>query len=113
LGLAFIQISLEKRIRELARYYAELGIEPPSRVEGRSQEFEAQVHAVIDAGAPALSFIYRVPSLEILDECHKRTIRLMGGFSLIPVAADAVEVPVIAAGGIADGVSRGSTGIGR
>ena len=27
----------------------------------------------------------------------------MGGFSLIPMVADAVEVPVIAAGGIADG----------
>src|SRR5271163_4919202 len=43
----------EKKIRELARYYAELGIEPPSKVEVRSQDFEAQVHAVIDTGAPA------------------------------------------------------------
>jgi nitronate monooxygenase len=136
----------ENKIRELARYYAELGIEPPCKVEVRSQDFEAQVHAVIDAGAPVLSFIYGVPPVEIVDECHKRAIRtigtattleeavvlekagidlivasgfeggghrgsflrcpedsLMGVFSLIPEVADAVDVPVIAAGGIADG----------
>ena len=56
---------IEKRIHELARYYAELGIEPPCKVEVRSQDFEAQVHAVIDAGARVLSFIYGVPPLEI------------------------------------------------
>jgi hypothetical protein len=39
----------------------------PLKVEVRSQDFEAQVHAVIDAGAPVLSFIYGVPPLEI--EC--------------------------------------------
>jgi nitronate monooxygenase len=137
---------IEKKIRELARYYAELGIEPPSKVEARPQDFEAQVRAVIDAGAPVLSFIYGVPPLEILEECHKRAIRtigaattpeeavalekagidlivasgfeggghrgsflrspadsLTGGFSLIPAVVDAVEAPVIAAGGIADG----------
>jgi nitronate monooxygenase len=55
----------ENKIRELARYYAELGIEPPCKVEVRSQDFEAQVHAVIDAGARVLSFIYGVPPLEI------------------------------------------------
>ncbi len=47
-----------EKIRELARYYAELGIEPPSKVEAKSQDFEAQVHAAIEAGAPVLSFIY-------------------------------------------------------
>jgi nitronate monooxygenase len=137
---------VEDKMRELARLHAELGIEPPSKLEVRSQDFDAQVHAVIDAGAPVLSFLYGVPPLEILEECHKRAIRtigtattaeeavalekagidlivasgfeggghrgsflrspadsLMGGISLIPMVADAVEAPVIAAGGIADG----------
>jgi nitronate monooxygenase len=137
---------MEDKIRELARLYAELGVEPPSKLEARFQDFEAQVHAVIDAGAPVLSFLFGVPPLEILEECRRRAIRtigaattpeeavalekagidlivasgfeggghrgsflrspadsLMGGFSLIPMVADAVEAPVIAAGGIADG----------
>jgi nitronate monooxygenase len=45
---------MEDRIRELVRLYAELEIEPPSKVEARFQDFEAQVRAVIDAGAPVL-----------------------------------------------------------
>jgi nitronate monooxygenase len=137
---------IEDKIRKLARLYAELGVEPPSKVEATFQDFEAQVHALIDSGAPVFSFIYGVPPVEILDECRRRAIKtigtattleeavvlekagidlivasgfeagghrgsflrspadsLTGVFSLVPELADAVEVPVIAAGGIADG----------
>jgi nitronate monooxygenase len=137
---------IERKVRDLARFYDELGIETPSRVEVRTQDFATQVRAAIDAGAPVLSFIYGVPPAEILEECRRRAIRtigtattleeavalekagidlivasgfeggghrgsflrspadsFVGGFSLISEVADAVEVPVIAAGGIADG----------
>jgi nitronate monooxygenase len=137
---------IEKKIRELARYYAELGVAPPSKVATSPPDFEAQVRAAIDAGVLVLSFIYGVPAPEILDECRRQSIRtigtattpeeavalekagidlivasgfeggghrgsflrspadsLMGCFSLIPQVANAVDVPVIAAGGIADG----------
>jgi hypothetical protein len=53
---------IEERICALARYYAELGIEPPSKVEAKPQ-VETQVRAVIDAGVPVLSFIYGIPPL--------------------------------------------------
>jgi nitronate monooxygenase len=59
---------IEERIRALAQYYAELGIEPPSKIEGKPQDFETQVRAVIDAGVPVLSFIYGIPPSEMLDE---------------------------------------------
>jgi nitronate monooxygenase len=138
--------AIEQKIRAYAKYYAELGIEPPSQLEARFQNFEAQVKAAIDARVPVLSFIYGVPPSEILNECRSQAIRtigtattpeeavalertgidlivasgfeggghrgsflrppadsLMGSFSLIPQVADAVEVPVIAAGGIGDG----------
>jgi nitronate monooxygenase len=105
-----------------------------------------QFRAVIDAGAPILSFLYGIPPAEILNECRRLAIRtigtattpeeavaleesglelivasgfeggghrgsflrpaaesLMGSFSLIPQVVDAVSVPVIAAGGVADG----------
>ena len=136
---------IQSKIRGLARYYAELVIEPPSQVESKPQDFEIQVRAV-DARPAVLSFIYGIPPAEILDECRKHAIRtigtattpeeaialeaagldsivasgfeggghrgsflrpaahsLMGGLSLIPQVVDAVSVPVIAAGGIADG----------
>jgi hypothetical protein len=66
---------VEERIRALARYYAELGIEPPSKVEAKPQDFETQVRAVIDAGVPVLSFIYGIPPSEILDECRRQRIQ--------------------------------------
>jgi|RhiMetdeSRZDD1v2_1073273.scaffolds.fasta_scaffold329537_2 nitronate monooxygenase len=137
---------IEEKIRTFTRYYAELGVEPPSEVESKLQDFETQVRAAIDAGPPVLSFIYGIPPAEILDECRRRAIKtigtattpeeavaleeaglefivasgfeggghrasflhspadsLIGGFSLIPQVVDAVAVPVIAAGGIADG----------
>jgi nitronate monooxygenase len=137
---------IEERIRAFARYYAELGIEPPSQVQAEPQDFETQVLAAIDANVPVLSFVFGIPPSEILDECHRQKIKtigtattpeeafaleqagfefivassfeggghrgsflrspaasLMGGFSLIPQVVDTVKLPVIAAGGIADG----------
>src|SRR5258708_11894025 len=137
---------IEERICALARYYAELGIEPPSKVEAKPQDFETQVRAVIDAGVPVLSFVYGISPSEIVAECRRKSVRtiatattpeealeleragidlivasgfeggghrgsflrspvqsLMGSFSLIPQVVDAVQIPVVAAGGIADG----------
>jgi nitronate monooxygenase len=141
---------IKAKIRRLMRYYAELGVEPPSGIEAKPQNFETQVRAAIDAGVPVISFIFGIPPSKILEECRRRSIRtigtattprealaleaagievivasgfeggghrgsflqspadsLMGSLSLIPQVADAVEIPVVAAGGIADG--RGLT----
>jgi nitronate monooxygenase len=108
-------------------------------------KFEDQARVLLDAKAPAFSFIYGVPPKEILDECRARGIltigvattpdeaivleqegvdviaasgfeagghrgsfllpseeSLTGTLSLVPQVADAVSVPVVAAGGIAD-----------
>jgi hypothetical protein len=56
---------IEERICALARYYAELGIEHPSKVEAKPQDFETQVRAAIDAGVSVLSFIFGIPPSEI------------------------------------------------
>src|SRR6266436_1445559 len=81
---------IEERICALARYYAELGIEPPSKVEAKPQDFETQVRAVIDAGVPVLSFIYGIPPSEILDECRRRKIKTIGT-ATTPEEASALE----------------------
>jgi len=137
--------AIDQAIQSYTSYYAELGIERPSHVEVRSQDFEAQVVSAIDAHAPILSFTFGIPPAEVLAECRKQRIRtigtattpeeavaleeaglelivasgfeggghrgsflrsardsLIGSVSLIPQVVDAVRVPVIAAGGIAD-----------
>lgn len=138
--------TIQQKIRALGRYYAALGIEPPSELEAKPQDFVKQIQAAMDADVPVLSFIYGIPPAEILEECRRRAIRtigtattpeealaleeagldlvvasgfeggghrgsflrspvdsLMGGLSLIPQVVDAVDIPVIAAGGISDG----------
>ena len=63
---------IEERIYALARYNAELGIEPPSKVEAKPQYFETQVRAVIDAGLSLLAQVQlRTPHTERL--CYQRT----------------------------------------
>jgi nitronate monooxygenase len=69
---------IQGRIRALTRYYTELGIEPPSQVESKAQDFESQVRAAVDARPAVLSFIYGIPPAEILDECRKHAIRTIG-----------------------------------
>jgi nitronate monooxygenase len=51
--------AIEQRIRALLKDYVELGIELPSKVELQSQNFEEQVQAAIDAGAPCAQFYLR------------------------------------------------------
>jgi nitronate monooxygenase len=95
-------------IHELARYYAELGIESPSKVEVRSQDFEVQVHAVINAGVPVLSFLYGVPPLEILEECGKRAIRTIGTATTLEeaVAPEKAGIDLIVGSGFEGGPPR-------
>ncbi len=129
----------------LAPFFVEVGIAPPERPERYLPPLEEQLDAIWPIGPAALSVVFGVPAPEIVDEAHRRGIRvigtattvaeavaleaggvdavvatgseaaghrvsflrpasdsLVGLISLLPQVADAVSVPVIAAGGIAD-----------
>lgn len=129
----------------LAPLYAAVGVDVPTAPDAFLPPFDAQWDAVLE-GAPAVaSFVYGVPGPDVIDEAHRRGIRvvatattvaeavaldaagvdaivasgaeaaghrvsfllpaeqsLVGTMSLVPQVVDAVTVPVIAAGGIAD-----------
>ncbi len=130
----------------LAPHLKELGAGLPAYQPYNPVSFERQVRVLIDAQVPIFSFIFGIPAREILDECRRKGILLIGtattpeeavaleqagvdaiaasGFesgghrgsflrsaevsltgtmSLVPQVVDAVSIPVIAAGGIADG----------
>ncbi|MBI1769785.1 MAG: nitronate monooxygenase [Bacteroidetes bacterium] len=127
-------------------YFDELSIPLPEGPRSSNNNFEDQVEAVLKSKPPVLSFVFGIPSPEILKACRTRGIKLIGTattvdealaletagvdaivvtgfeagghrvsfirpaeesltgtFVLIPQAADKIKIPIIAAGGIADG----------
>jgi nitronate monooxygenase len=136
----------ERSVKLLAPYYDELRIEIPPRPLMVPHNFDDQVAALIEAGPAVFSFVFGIPSKQILRTCRHHKIvtagvattvdeaialenegvnvivasgfeagghrpsflkpaaeSLIGNFALIPQVVDEVRVPVVAAGGIADG----------
>jgi nitronate monooxygenase len=130
----------------LAPYYRELNVPLPERPERFGPDYEQQVETVLELKPPVFSFVFGVPSPDVLDRCRGAGITtigaattpaeaklladagvdmivatgmeagghrvsflrepeecLTGTLSLVPQVVDAVKVPVIAAGGMADG----------
>lgn len=132
---------------ELVRpYYQQLGVPIPARPERFAARYEEQIETVLELRPAVFSFVFGVPSADVLDRCRSAGINTLGaattpaeakllaeagvdmivatGFeagghrvsflsepedcltgtlSLVPQVVDTVRVPVIAAGGIADG----------
>jgi nitronate monooxygenase len=138
--------------REVLRpYFEELGLELPELPDPKQPaqwmpDVDEQIAAVLEARPAVLSFVFGVPSPDVVDAAHSRGITvvgtattvaeavaladggvdavvatgmeagghrvsflrpaeesLVGTMALVPQVVDAVDVPVIAAGGIADG----------
>jgi len=129
----------------LGPFYEAVGVEMPARPDRYIPTLDEQLDAVWEVAPAVLSVVFGVPSAAVIDEAHRRGIRvvgtattvaeavalaeggvdaivatgmeaaghrvsflrpaedsLVGTFALIPQVVDAVSVPVIAAGGIAD-----------
>ena len=136
----------EQVTRLLEPYYKELKMEVPPIPSSKPQNFEEQFAALLEASPAVFSFVFGIPTQEILRKCREKGIltvgaastvdeaiaceeagvdcvaasgfeagghrpsflkpteeSLMGTFALVPQIADNVKIPVIAAGGIADG----------
>lgn len=130
----------------LAPYYRELGVPLPARPARFGPRYEEQIETVLELAPPVFSFVFGVPSPDVLERCRSAGIATLGaattpaeaklladagvdmivatGFeagghrvsflrepedcltgtlALVPQVVDAVKVPVIAAGGMADG----------
>lgn len=126
-------------------FFDELKIPLPERPGPAASKFEKQAETILRIKPPVFSFVFGIPSEEIIKECKKQKIvtigtattldeaialenaqvdlivatgfeagghrpsflnsadeSLTGTFALIPQIADKINIPVIAAGGIAD-----------
>jgi nitronate monooxygenase len=72
--------------------------------------FEEQVKILIEEKVPAFSFIYGIPTKEILDECRHCGIVIIGTATTVDeaIALDEAGVDVIVASGFEAGGHRGS-----
>ncbi|GAA5153677.1 nitronate monooxygenase family protein [Microbacterium pseudoresistens] len=129
----------------LAPFYEAVGVDVPAIPARYLPALDEQLEAIWEAAPAVLSVVYGVPSPAIVEEAHRRSIRvigtattvaeavaleaggvdavvatgaeaaghrvsflkppeqsLVGALALVPQIVDAVSIPVIAAGGIAD-----------
>lgn len=141
----FDRAEFDRALSGMAELFAEAGVRPPEWPVAPLPGFDEQVEAALEARPAALSFVFGVPSPDVIAQAHARGIlvigaattvaearaleaggvdavvasgseaaghrpsflleserSLVGGLSLIPQVVDAVGIPVIAAGGIAD-----------
>lgn len=138
--------AFEQGAERMRPYFEELGVPLPPRPARFMPRYQEQIKALLDVRPAVFSFVFGIPSAEVLGRCRELDIvtlgaattpdeaialesagvdmivatgleagghrvsflrpaeeSLTGTFALIPQVADAVNIPVIAAGGIADG----------
>lgn len=95
---------------ELAPFYQKNHITPPEYVSGTPIHFERQVEAILRARPPVFSFVFGIPSKDILTECRRRDILTMGAATTLDeaLAIEAAGVDIILATGFEAGGHRPS-----
>lgn len=102
--------SLE-RVKTLFKpYFDELSIPFPDLDTNIPSKFEKQVEAIFEIRPAVFSFIFGIPSKEILDECHRLGIKTVGAATTLDeaLALEEAKVDAIVAAGFEAGGHRPS-----
>jgi nitronate monooxygenase len=102
--------SFHRSVSSLAEHIESVGGDKPSYRPYEPIRFEDQVQVLLDEGISAFSFIYGIPSKQILDEFRREGIALIGTATTVDeaIALEQAGVDVIAASGFEAGGHRGS-----
>jgi len=102
--------AFHRSLSSLAKHIESVGGAKPSYCPYEPIRFEDQVQALLDEGISAFSFIYGIPSRQILDEFRRQGIVLIGTATTVDeaIALEQAGVDVIAASGFEAGGHRGS-----
>jgi nitronate monooxygenase len=104
------EINFNKSLAPLANHLSALGAPRPAYKLYSPIRFEDQVRVLLDANVPVFSFIYGIPSRDILEECRAKNIVTIGTATTPEESAalQAVGVDAVAASGFEAGGHRGS-----
>lgn len=91
-------------------YFDELGIPLPDAPASFQSRFENQVQAVLDIRPKVFSFMFGLPSADILEQCRKKGIKTAGAATTLDeaIALEAAGVDMIIASGFESGGHRPS-----
>lgn len=100
-----------QQTRELFRpYFEEMGIALPDKPGPFRSRFEDQVDVLLHRKPPVFSFMFGIPSADILEQCHRLGIVTIGAATTLDeaIALDAAGVDLIVASGFEAGGHRPS-----
>lgn len=98
-----------KRLTELFRpYFNELGLPIPERPTNLGAKFEEQIEAIYEAKPAIFSFVYGIPSSDILENCTRLGIKTVGAATTVDeaIALENAGVDAIVATGFEAGGHR-------
>ena len=99
------------RLKELFRpYFEEAGVPLPATLPAVSSSFENQVQVILDVRPPVFSFLFGIPSADILEQCRRKGIITAGAATTLDeaLALEAAGVDLIIASGMEAGGHRPS-----
>jgi nitronate monooxygenase len=109
-ALTSTEEAFHRSLAPLAKHIESVGGAKPSYRPYEPIRPEDQVQVLLDEGISAFSFIYGIPSRQILDEFRRQGIALIGTATTVDeaIALEQAGVDVIAASGFEAGGHRGS-----
>lgn len=104
------QDAFDRSLAPIAKHIESVGGTKPSYAPYEPIRFEDQVQVLLDEKVPAFSFIYGIPSKQILDEFRRKGVALIGTATTVDeaIALEQAGVDLIAASGFEAGGHRGS-----
>jgi nitronate monooxygenase len=102
--------AFHRSLAPLAKHIESVGGSKPAYLPYKPVRFEDQVQVLLDEGISVFSFIYGIPSQNILDQLRRKEVALIGTATTVDeaIALEQAGIDVIVASGFEAGGHRGS-----